>query len=169
MKNLNFGRILIQLGTVIVMSFARDYAIRGLAMTVAYLFTDHAGAVYLISSSLSHLVTGVLCVLPVFWNLRDSGSEKRAFLSHFSEKEMTEDALNAYVKQRPGRVLEAVVYAVTVLAVLFVGFMGVIASSPIILLEIAIAFFYMFGVYLFFETVFRKRIYKKWYDTRLHR
>ena len=170
MKNLNFGRILIQLGTVIVMSFARDYAIRGLAMTIAYLFTDNAGAVYLISSSLAHLVTGVLCVLPVFWNLRDSGSEKRAFLARFSEKELTKEELNAYVKGRSGRILEAVIYAVTVLIVLFVSYAGVFANSPVaILLEIFIAFFYMFGVYLFFEIVFRKRIYQKWYENRLHR
>ena len=170
MKKLNFGKNLIQLGTVIVMCFARDYVIRGLTMTIAHLFTDNAGMVYLISSSLAHLVTGVLCVLPVFWTFRDSGGEKRAFLSYFSEHEMTEEALSSYVKQRPGRLAEAIIYAVTVLVVLFAGFAGVIASAPVaILIEIAIAFFYMFGVYLFFEIIWRKRIYRKWYQNRLHK
>ena len=87
-----------------------------------------------------------------------------------SEKELTKEELNAYVKGRSGRILEAVIYAVTVLIVLFVSYAGVFANSPVaILLEIFIAFFYMFGVYLFFEIVFRKRIYRKWYENRLHR
>ena len=170
MKSGRLGRFILILCTALVVGLVRDYVLRALTMTIANLiFEADSFASYLLSSSLAHLGAGILCVLPIFWNLRDNGSHKREFLAYFSQHPYNADGVSAFIKTIEGRRADLIVYALAVLAVLLLNYGMVLFSSVIVVIEVIIAFFFMMAVYLFFDYKVRRMVYKKWEENRLHR
>ncbi|MBQ7848086.1 MAG: hypothetical protein IJ344_07330 [Clostridia bacterium] len=165
-----FGRFIFIVVTVIVVGLVRDYVLRALTMTVANLFFESTSfASYIVSSALAHFVAGILCVLPIFWNLRDNGSHKREFLAYFSEHEYSKAGVTAFIKTIKGRTLDAVVYCVAASLVLFFSYASMIFASPLVIIELILALAFTIGVYLFFDNVVRRMVYNKWEENRLHR
>ena len=164
------GRFLFIVVTVIVVGLVRDYVLRALTMTVTNLFFESTSfASYIISSALAHFAAGILCVLPIFWNLRDNGSHKRDFLAYFADKEFTKENVTAFIKNIKGRTLDGVVYCVAASLALLFSYASMILASPLVLIELVLALAFTIGVYLFFDNVVRRLVYKKWEETRLHR
>lgn len=163
-------RFAIIVGTLIVMNMLKSWIFRSIFMSI---FSIALGDDNIVASLLtifaSTITVGVLTMLPLYWGMRENAEERRRFLAYFAEHDYNRKNLQTYLKEVKIAKQDRIVFVLALLAVLIFQYGLNILLYPLIILDFAIDFMIIFGIYLAFDHFVRRRLYDKWERERLHK
>lgn len=164
MKSEKLKRFGLIVGTLLVMNVLKAWIFQGIFMSIySTALGDDGLPARLLTIFTCTVVVGALTMLPLYWGLRENAEERRRFLAYFAEHKYTRENLRTYLKEVKIVKQDRTVFILALLAVLLFQYL------PFAILDIIIEFIIIFGVYLVFDHIARRKLYDKWESERLHR
>lgn len=169
MKSEKIRRIVTIIATLVVMNLIKDLLLYSAVMSLFASTIGEGRLTAILTVVTLNVIVGAFSMLPLYFELYNNTEEKRRFLAYFSDNEYNRANLRVYKKKTGIVRQDSIVYLLALLVVLIVRYAEYIIASPIYFLDFAIEFAILFGVYIFYNTVVRQRLYDKWQAERLHR
>lgn len=162
-----FGLIV---GTLIVMNILKIWIFQGIFMSIFSIALGDDNIIAVLLTILACTITvGILTPLPLYWGMRENSEERRRFLAYFAEHDYTRANLSAYLKEVKIARQDRIVFILALLAVLIFQYGLNILLNPFYILDFVLELVIIFGVYLVFDYIVRRKLYDKWEKERLHK
>lgn len=162
-------RIVTIIATLVVMNLIKNMILYSAVMSLFASTLGDGMPAYLLTLVVLNVIVGICSMIPLYFELYNNTEEKRRFLAYFSDNEYNRVNLHVYQKKSGIVRQDSIVYISALLVVLIARYAEYIITSPAYFVDFAIEFAFLFGIYIIYNVVVRKRLYDKWEEERLHK